>query len=33
MQFQLFTVPITDDGSALEELNRFLRGHKILEVE
>jgi hypothetical protein len=33
MQFQLFTVPITDDGSALEELNKFLRTHKTLEVE
>ncbi|MDR3328315.1 MAG: HRDC domain-containing protein [Prevotellaceae bacterium] len=33
MQFQLFNVPISDDGSALEELNRFLRSHKVLEVE
>jgi superfamily II DNA helicase RecQ len=33
MQFQLFTVPISDDGSALAELNKFLRTHKVLEVE
>jgi superfamily II DNA helicase RecQ len=33
MQFQLFTVPISDDGSALEEFNKFLRSHKVLEVE
>ncbi|GHT84312.1 hypothetical protein FACS18947_1590 [Bacteroidia bacterium] len=33
MQFKLFTVPTTDDGSYLEELNKFLRSHKVLEVE
>ena len=33
MQFQLFTIPVTDDGLALEEMNKFLRTHKILEVE
>lgn len=33
MQFQLFTVPVIDDGEALEEMNRFLRTHKVLEVE
>jgi superfamily II DNA helicase RecQ len=33
MQIKLFTVPIGDSGAALEELNRFLRGNKILEVE
>lgn len=32
MQFQLFTIPITDDGQSLEELNKFLRSHKVLEV-
>ncbi len=33
MQIQLFTIPITDNGSALEEMNRFLRGHKVLETD
>jgi superfamily II DNA helicase RecQ len=33
MQFQLFSVPISDDGGALAELNKFLRTHKVLEVE
>lgn len=33
MQIKLFTIPIGDSGTALEEMNRFLRGNKILEVE
>lgn len=33
MAFQLFTVPIQDDGRALEQLNAFLRSHKILSVD
>ncbi|MBZ0242013.1 MAG: HRDC domain-containing protein [Bacteroidales bacterium] len=33
MQIKLFTVPITDSGSSIEEVNRFLRANKILEVE
>ncbi len=33
MQIKLFTVPIGDSGAALDELNRFLRGNKILEVQ
>jgi hypothetical protein len=33
MQFKIFTIPVTDDGTATEEMNRFLRGHKVLEVE
>jgi superfamily II DNA helicase RecQ len=33
MQFRIFTIPVTDDGTATEEMNRFLRGHKALEVE
>ncbi|MDR1122222.1 MAG: HRDC domain-containing protein [Dysgonamonadaceae bacterium] len=33
MQFKIFTIPVTDDGTAMEEMNRFLRGHKTLEVE
>ncbi len=33
MQIKLFTIPITDSGASLEEMNRFLRSNKILEVE
>ncbi len=33
MQIKLFTIPIGDNGTAVEEINRFLRGNKILEVQ
>ena len=33
MQFKIFTIPVTDDGTAIEEMNRFLRPHKVLEAE
>lgn len=33
MQIKLFTIPISDNGSLLEEMNRFLRGSKVLEVD
>ncbi len=33
MQIKLFTIPVTDNGTFLEEMNRFLRAYKILEVE
>jgi len=33
MQIKLFTILIGDNGTSEEELNRFLRSHKILEVE
>lgn len=33
MQIKLFTIPIGDSGAAVEEMNRFLRGNKILEVQ
>ncbi|MCG3155647.1 MAG: hypothetical protein DKINENOH_02254 [bacterium] len=33
MQIRLFTIPVGDSGGALEEMNRFLRGNKILEVQ
>ena len=33
MQIKLFTIPIGDNGSAQDEMNRFLRGNKILEVQ
>lgn len=31
MQIKIFTIPITDNGFALEELNKFLRSHKVIE--
>ena len=33
MQIKLFNIPISDNGEAAEEMNRFLRSHKILELE
>jgi len=33
MQFRIFTIPVVDDGSATEEMNSFLRSHKVLETE
>ena len=33
MQIRIFNVPLTDDGENLAEMNRFLAGHKVLEVE
>ena len=33
MQFKIFTIPVSDDGTAIEEMNRFLRSHKVLEAE
>ena len=33
MQIKLFTIPIGDNGAALDEMNRFLKGNKILEVQ
>lgn len=33
MQIRIFNIPITDNGDALSEMNRFLSGHKVLEVE
>lgn len=33
MQIKLFTIPIGDSGAAVQEMNAFLRGNKILEVE
>lgn len=32
MQIKLFNIPISDNGQALEEMNGFLRGNKILET-
>lgn len=33
MQIMIFNIPVTDTGEALSEMNRFLAGHKVLEVE
>lgn len=33
MAFQFFVVPARDHGEAAEELNRFLRGHRVLAVD
>jgi superfamily II DNA helicase RecQ len=33
MQIKLFTIPVSDAGVFQEELNRFLRTNKVLEVE
>ena len=33
MQIKLFTIPIGDSGASVGEMNRFLRSHKILEIQ
>ncbi|MCL2073319.1 MAG: HRDC domain-containing protein [Marinilabiliaceae bacterium] len=33
MQFKIFAIPTSDDGTAIEEMNRFLRSHRVLEAE
>ena len=33
MQYRIFEVPAGDSSVALEELNRFLRGHRVLTVD
>jgi hypothetical protein len=33
MQFKLFSIPATGDAEAEEELNRFLRSHRVVSVE
>lgn len=33
MQIKIFTIPLSDDGSAQAELNRFMQSHKVLEVK
>jgi len=33
MQMKLFTIPASDTGEYIEELNRFLRTNKVLQVE
>ncbi|MBK6901436.1 MAG: HRDC domain-containing protein [Saprospirales bacterium] len=33
MQIRLFTIPVGDNGSAVQEMNTFMRSNKILEVK
>ena len=33
MQIKLFTIPVDDSGAAQQEINTFLKGHKIQEIE
>lgn len=33
MQIRIFTIPVISGEELNEELNRFLRGHKIVEIE
>ena len=33
MQFKVVTIPTVGDPDAEEELNRFLRGHRVVSVE
>ena len=32
MQIKIFTIPIAGDDAILEEMNLFLRAHKIVDV-
>ena len=33
MQLKMFSIPALDPGEGTEEMNRFLRGHRVLSVE
>lgn len=33
MQIRIFNIPLTDTGEALSDMNRFMTGRKVLEVE
>jgi superfamily II DNA helicase RecQ len=33
MQVRIFSIPVSDSGVALQELNAFLAGHRVLEME
>ena len=33
MQYKKFILSLTDDGAQEADLNRFLRGHRVLKVE
>ena len=33
MQYQVFAVPVRSNGTQVEEMNRFLRSHRVLAVK
>ena len=33
MQFKIFTISILDQGEAQDEMNKFLRSHRVVDVE
>ena len=33
MQIQIFTIPVFADQGQVEEMNRFLRSHSIIDIE
>ncbi len=33
MQIRIFNIPINDNGASQAEMNRFLAGQKVLEIE
>ncbi|MDH6535215.1 helicase [Parabacteroides sp. 52] len=33
MQIKLFNIPVSDTGVLMDEMNTFLRGHKVLDME
>lgn len=33
MQVQVFSIAVIDNKNQVDELNRFLRGHKIIDIE
>ncbi|MDE5611389.1 MAG: HRDC domain-containing protein [Odoribacter sp.] len=33
MQYEIFTVPVVESGEMMERMNRFLRGHKVVQVD
>lgn len=33
MQYEIFTIPVIDGREEMEQMNRFLRGHKVVQVD
>lgn len=33
MQYEIFTIPVFNPEEGIEKLNRFLRGHKVVNIE
>ena len=33
MQYEIFTIPIVGGGEESERMNRFLRSHKVVQVD